>query len=146
MARPDAKLQTLMRLLSHREAEAKRRLAAHREAVAGAEAQAEQLSGLAREYETRLQTAGSAGLNAGEMRMWRQFNRSLGDVVDVQGVQVERLRAELEQAQSACLAALVKRRGGERLEASERHRQASLERRRERVQASDQAARRDRSD
>ena len=146
MARPDAKLQTLMRLLSHREAEARRRLAAQREAVAGAEAQAEELSGLAREYESRLEAAGSAGLSAGELRMWRQFNRSLDEVVDVQGVQVERLRAELEQAQSACLAALVKRRGGERLEASERHRQACQERRRERVQASDRAARRDRSD
>lgn len=146
MARADAKLQTLMRLLSHREAQARQRLAAHREAVAGAEAQAEELSALAREYESRLAAAGGAGLSAGELRMWRHFNRSLDEVVDVQGVQVERLRAELEQAQSACLAALVKRRGGERLEASEKHRQARLERRRERVQASDRAARRDRSE
>jgi len=142
MPRTDSKLQSLMRLLNHREALAKRQLAARQQAMAGAQAQADQLDGMRREYQERLESASSTGVRAGDLQMWRRFNQSLDDVVDVQTLQVEKLRQELEQAQAACLAALVKRRGGEKLEAARDREQSVLERRRERTDASDQASRR----
>jgi flagellar export protein FliJ len=131
-----------MRLLNHREALARRQLAARQEAMAGAQAQADQLDGMRREYRDRLESAGSTGVRAGDLQMWRRFNQSLDDVVDVQTLQVEKLRQELEQAQAACLAALVKRRGGEKLEAARDRDEQVLQRRRERTAASDRASRR----
>ena len=142
MPRTDSKLHSLMRLLNHREALARRQLAARQEAMAGAQAQADQLDGMRREYRDRLESAGSTGVRAGDLQMWRRFNQSLDDVVDVQTLQVEKLRQELEQAQAACLAALVKRRGGEKLEAARDRDEQVLQRRRERTEASDRASRR----
>lgn len=142
MRKSESKLQTLMRLLSHREAVAKRQLALRRQAVDGARGRKDQLTGLQQEYRQRLSAASGAGVTAGELQLWRRFNQSLDDVVDVQTLQVERLRHELEQAQNVCLAALVRRRGGERLEQAEQRREAELARRRERLEASDRAARR----
>ena len=142
MSRSDSKLQTLVRLLSHREAQAKRQLAARRQAMEGAESKAEELSGMQQEYQDRLNQASGKGVQSGDLRMWRRFNQQLDDVVAVQAMQVERLREELEQAQSACLAALVKRRGGERLEEAQQRHAATRAKRRERVEASDQANRR----
>lgn len=143
MAKRDSKLQTLVRLLSHQEELAKRNLAARRQAVAGAAGKRDELAGMQQEYRNRLASAADTGVSAGNLRLWRHFNQSLDDVVDVQGLQVENLRRELEQAQQACRTALVRRRGGERLEAAEQRREAAVERRRERVESSDQAARRD---
>lgn len=146
MRKGDAKLQTLMRLLSHREAVAKRQLALRRQAMDGACSRKDELTGLQQEYRQRLAAASGTGVTAGELQLWRRFNQSLDDVVDVQALQVERLRHELEQAQSACLGALLRRRGGERLEEAGQRRAAELARRRERVEGSDRAARRNRSD
>jgi len=142
MPRTDSKLHSLMRLLNHREALARRQLAARQEAVAGAQAQADQLDGMRREYRQRLESASSTGVRAGDLQLWRRFNQSLDDVVDVQTLQVEKLRQELEQAQAACLAALVKRRGGEKLEAAQEREERVAERRKERTEASEQASRR----
>lgn len=142
MSRTDSKLHSLMRLLHHREALARRQLAARQQAMAGAQAQADQLDGMRREYQERLESAGSAGVRAGDLQMWRRFNHSLDDVMDVQTLQVEKLRQELEQAQAACLAALVKRRGGEKLEAARERDEHILQRRRERTEAADRASRR----
>lgn len=137
------KLQTLVRLLSHREALAKRGLARRQDAVNGAQSKADELSGLAQEYRERLNATSGAGVRAGDLQLWRRFNQSLEDVVEMQSLQVERLRRELEQAQSECLAALVRRRGGERLEEAEQRRSADRARRRERIAASDRVAHRD---
>lgn len=136
------KLQTLMRLLSHREELARRNLAARREAVDGAAARAEELSGLKREYEERLSAAGGAGVRAGDLQMWRRFNQSLDEVVDVQAFQVERLRQELEQAQQECLTALARRRGGELLSEARERDETIRVRRKERTLAADHAGRR----
>lgn len=138
------KLQTLMRLLGHREELARRALAERQRAMAGAQSQADELAGLQREYRDRLGTTSSAGVPAGELQLWRRFSQSLDDVVQVQSSQVERLRQELEQAQTACQEALIRRRGGERLEQSRQRRDGERERRTERIAGSDQATRRDR--
>ncbi len=145
MSRHDrtGKLQTLVRLLSYREALAKRRFAQRQEAVDGAQSKADELGGLAREYRARLSDTGEAGMRAGDLQLWRRFNQSLEEVVEMQSLQVERLRAELEQAQSECLAALVRRRGGERLGENQRRRDDDRSRRRERVATSDRVAHRD---
>jgi flagellar export protein FliJ len=142
MRKSESKLQTLMRLLSHREAAAKRALVHRRQAMDGASSRKDELDGLQQENRQRLAAAGGVGVSARDLQLWRRFNQSLDEVVDVQGLQVERLRYELEQAQSACMAALVRRRGGERLEEAAQRREAELVRRRERVSASERAARR----
>lgn len=144
MPRSDAKLQTLVRLLSHREAVALRALADRQAAVAGASARAGDLSALQQEYQARLHDAGGGGARAGDLRLWRRFNESLDDVVEVQSAHLERLKVELERAQVACLAARAKRRGGERLEDTAQRRRESREQRREQRLASEAAARRQR--
>ncbi|MEQ8861306.1 MAG: flagellar export protein FliJ [Pseudomonadales bacterium] len=138
------KLQTLVRLLSHREEQAKRRLAQRQQAVSGAQSKSEQLTELQREYRQRLEGSSESGVRASDLQLLRRFNQSLDEVVEVQSLQVDRLRQELEQAQSDCLAALVKRRGGERLEENRQRRENERARRRERVVASDRAAQRNR--
>ena len=145
MRKSESKLQTLIRLLSHREELARRNLAGRRQAVTGASSRQDELTGLQQEYRDRLADAGGAGVSAGELRLWRRFNQSLEDVVAMQASHVERLRRELETAQSACRDALVRRRGGELLEDAEQRRAAELARRQERVASSDRAARRQRS-
>lgn len=139
------KLQTLTRLLSHREAEARQALASRRAAVDGAAAQAEELGTLNREYDERLQASARAGARAADVLLWRQFNQSLCDVADVQGVQVERLEAELVRAQQACFAARARLRGAELLGENAERRQARRERRREERLAAEVAARRRRA-
>lgn len=144
MPRNRAKLQTLTRLLSHREQQARQAMAARQQAVEGARAQADELAGMQREYQERLTTTSGAGVRASDLQLWRRFTQSLDDVVAVQGLQVEQLRRELEQAQADCQAARVRSKGGELLEAAEQRREAHDERRQERVAGSDLAARRSR--
>ncbi len=139
------KLQTLTRLLSHREAEARQTLAARRAAVDGATAQADELGTLSREYEARLQHSARSGARATDVLLWRQFNQSLCDVADVQSVQVERLEVELARAQQACFAALARLRGAELLGENQARRQARRERRREDRLAAEAVARRRRA-
>lgn len=144
MPRNRSKLQTLARLLSHREQLARQAMAARQQAVEGARAQADELAGMQREYQERLTGASSAGVQASDLRLWRRFTQSLEDVVAVQGLQVEQLCRELEQAQADCQAARMRSKGGELLEEAEQRREAHDQRRQERVAGSDLAARRSR--
>lgn len=142
MPRERSKLQTLTRLLSHREHLARQAMVQRQQAMDNARAQADELAGMQREYQERLNDASGAGVRASDLQLWRRFTQSLDDVVTVQGLQVEQLRRELEQAQSECLAARVRSKGGELLEEAQQRREDQRERRRERVQGSDLAARR----
>lgn len=142
-ARSD-KLHSLMRLLSHREELAQRALAERQLAASGAAEQARELAALRHEYAERLQRNTASGARAADVRLWRQFNRSLCEVADVQDGQVERLAAELARAQAACLAARARRRAGELLNDAQHRRLAVKERRREQRQAADAAASRKR--
>lgn len=144
MSKRASKLKALQQLLQHREDLAQRRLGQRRQAVEAACSKAQELDGLQREYHERLSAAGDAGLRASDLRLWRRFTASMGDVVDVQQVQVERLQTQLEEAQQAWLAAHSRRKGGELLEETQQRREAASERRRERVESADAAGRRNR--
>lgn len=144
MPRNRSKLQTLTRLLSHREQLARQAMAVRQQAAEGARAQADELAGMQHEYQERLNSASGAGVRASDLQLWRRFTQSLEDVVAVQGLQVEQLRRELEQARADCQMARVRSKGGELLEEAEQRREANDLRRQERVEDSDLAARRGR--
>lgn len=139
-----SKLQALKQLLEHREDQAQRRLGQRLQEVEAARSKAEELGGLQREYSERLNAAGGAGVSAANLRLWRRFAASMSDVVEVQGVQVERLRAQLEEAQQAWLGAYSRRKGGELLVEKAERREAARARRSERIESADMAAQRKR--
>lgn len=145
MAKRDTKLKSLLKVLELREQAAQRQLATRIRAVDEARVKADELDNLRQEYSERLAVAGSGGFTAAEARLWRRFTHSLGDVMEVQTSRVDQLAGQLDEAQRACTAARARRRGGELLEDARLREQDMLERRKERVQSADVAARRGRN-
>jgi flagellar export protein FliJ len=141
-ARRKDKLRALTRLLEHRENLAQQRLVERRRALEAAQSKAQNLLAMQNEYHQRLAEVGRGGLASTDLRLWRRFTASLSEVVEVQSDQQERLHRELEAAQQACAASRARRKGGELLVEAERRAQASRERRVERTESSDRAARR----